>query len=133
DLSRIVMTDDADTIAKKFKKAKSDADVLPSEEDGLKDRPEADNLVGIYAALADTTREAVLAEFGGQGFGAFKPALIDLAVGKLAPITSEMRRLMDDPGNIDAILADGSERARAIAAPVLEDVKAIVGFVGARG
>lgn len=133
DLSRIVMTDDADTIAKKFKKAKSDADVLPENVEGLEGRPEADNLVGIYAALADIERDGVLAEFGGQGFGAFKPALIELAVEKLAPITREMRALMDDPAHIDAVLADGSDRARAIAAPILKDVKDIVGFVGARG
>jgi tryptophanyl-tRNA synthetase len=133
DLSRIVMTDDSDAIAKKFKKAKSDAEVLPETVEGLEGRPEADNLVGIYAALADTDRAAVLAEFGGQGFGAFKPALIELAVEKLAPINREMRKLMDDPAHIDAVLADGSQRARAIAEPILADVKAIVGFVGARG
>ncbi len=131
DLSRIVMTDDADAIAKKFKKAKSDADVLPETLEGLDGRPEADNLLGIYAALADTTKEAVLADFAGKGFGALKPALIDLAVDKLAPITDEMRRLMADPGHIDAVLADGSARARAIAQPIMAEVKDIVGFIGA--
>ncbi|MEN0041271.1 MAG: tryptophan--tRNA ligase [Pseudomonadota bacterium] len=132
DLSRIVMTDDADAIAKKFKKAKTDPDALPSEVEGLKDRPEADNLVGLYAALADTDKASVLSDFGGAQFGTFKPALADLAVERIGPIASEMRHLMDDPGHIDAILADGSARARAIAQQTLADTKEIVGFIGAR-
>ncbi|MEL6735998.1 MAG: tryptophan--tRNA ligase [Pseudomonadota bacterium] len=132
DLSRIVMTDDADTIAKKFRKAKTDPDALPSETDGLDGRPEADNLVGLYAALADTDKPSVLAEFGGREFSTFKPALAELAVEKIAPMANEMRRLQADPAEIDAVLAKGAERARAIAAPVLKDVKEIVGFVGGR-
>ena len=129
DMSRIVMTDDADTIARKFRKAKTDPDALPSEEKGLEGRPEASNLVGIYAALAETTKEDVLGEFGGAQFGRFKPALADLAVSKLGPIGDEMRRLQADPGHVDAVLRDGAERARAIAAPIMEDVRRIMGFL----
>ena len=129
DYSRINLTDDADAIAQKIRKAKTDAEPLPSETDGLKSRPEADNLVGIYAALSGLSKEAVLAQFGGQQFSAFKPALADLAVEKLGPIGGEMRRLMADPGHIDAILADGAARADAIARPILDGVKDVVGFV----
>jgi tryptophanyl-tRNA synthetase len=129
DLSRITFTDDADTIAKKFKKAKSDADVLPSEEAGLEGRPEAINLVNIYAALAEERVEDTLARFGGQGFGALKPALAELAVEKLAPISQRMRELMAEPDEIDRILTDGAERADAIATPVLREVKDIMGFL----
>jgi tryptophanyl-tRNA synthetase len=128
DLSRINLSDDADTIAKKIKKAKTDPDPLPESVDGLRDRPEARNLVGIYAALAGVSDADVIRDFAGQGFGAFKPALADLAVGALAPITSEMRRYMADPAAIDRVLADGAERARALAQPILRDVKDIVGF-----
>jgi tryptophanyl-tRNA synthetase len=102
---------------------------LPSETDGLKGRPEADNLVGIYAALADKTKADVLSEFGGQQFSAFKPALVDLAVQVLAPITGEMRRLMDDTTHIDAILKNGSERARARAEVTMNEVRDIIGFL----
>jgi tryptophanyl-tRNA synthetase len=130
DLSRINMTDDADTIAKKFTKAKTDADGIPSEEAGLKTRPEADNLVGIYAALSAKSKADVLAEFGGAQFSAFKRALTDLAVTKLSPVNDEMRRLSSDPAEIDRILIDGSRRARAIAAPILKQTKDIVGFIG---
>ncbi len=133
DLSRIVMTDDADTIAKKFRKAKTDPDALPSEVDGLAGRAEADNLVGLYAALADTDKQSVLKDFGGAQFGTFKPALAELAVEKIGPIADEMRRLQADPAEIDAVLRHGSERAREIASGVMADVKEIVGFVGARG
>ncbi len=129
DYSRINMTDDADTIAQKIRKAKTDPEPLPSEEKGLESRPEADNLVGIYAALADTTPAEVLKQFGGSQFSAFKPALADLAVARLAPVAGEMRRLLADPGHIDAILAAGAERASAIAEPVVRGVKDIVGFV----
>jgi tryptophanyl-tRNA synthetase len=129
DYSRINLTDDADGIAQKIRKAKTDAEPLPSEAEGLKGRPEADNLVGIYAALSGLSKEAVLGEFGGQQFSAFKPALADLAVEKLGPVGSEMRRLMADPGHIDAILADGAARADAIARPILDGVKDVVGFV----
>ncbi|WP_373353972.1 tryptophan--tRNA ligase [Pseudoroseicyclus sp. CXY001] len=129
DMERINMLDDADTIAKKFKKAKTDPEGLPEDVAGLKARPEAKNLVDIYAALSDQSAEAVLAEFGGAGWGRFKPALADLAVDKLAPISSEMRRLMADPAEIDRLLARGAERARGIAAPILKETYEIVGLV----
>lgn len=132
DLSRIVMTDDSDAIAKKIRKAKTDPAPLPEDVDGLKDRPEADNLIGIYAALNDETKESVLSEFAGTEFSKFKPALVDLAVSKIDPIATEMRRLQSDPGEIDAILVKGADRAREIASSTLADVKEIVGFVGAR-
>ncbi|WP_108660880.1 tryptophan--tRNA ligase [Acuticoccus kandeliae] len=130
DNSRINLTDDADTIAQKVRKAKTDPEPLPSELKGLEGRPEADNLVGIYAALAETTKEAVLAEHGGAMFSAFKPALADLAVSVLAPVNTEMRRLLDDEAHLDAVLDNGSQRAAAIAGPILADVKRVVGFVG---
>jgi tryptophanyl-tRNA synthetase len=129
DMSRINLTDDADAIANKIKRAKTDPRPLPSEAAGLDGRPEADNLTGIFAALAGTTQEAVLAQFGGGQFSVFKTALSDLAVAKLAPVTSEMNRLMADPAEIDRILADGAKRARAIAAPIMAEVKDIVGFI----
>ena len=129
DYSRINLTDDADAIAQKIRKAKTDADALPSEVDGLKGRPEADNLVGIYAALAGTTKQQVLDTFGGRQFSEFKPALGELAVSRLGPIGEEMRRLMQDPGHIDAILAAGAARAEAIARPVMDGVKDVVGFI----
>lgn len=129
DLSRIVMTDDADTIAKKIKKAKTDPEPLPESVDGLADRPEAKNLVGIYAALSGQSQADVLSTYGGQGFGAFKPALVELAVEKIAPISDEMRRLRQDPGYLEGVLRDGSEKANAIAEPVMKEVKRIVGFV----
>lgn len=129
DMSRINLTDDADMIAKKIKKAKTDPEALPSEADGLQDRPEARNLVNIYAALADMSVDAVLSDFGGQQFGAFKPALADLAVAKMAPISTEMSRLMQDEAEIDRILARGAERGRAIAAPILAKTYDIVGMV----
>lgn len=128
DQSRINLTDDADTIAAKIRKAKTDPEPLPETLDGLTDRPEARNLVAIYAALADISREEVIARFGGQGFGAFKPALVDLAVASMAPVTAEMRRLMDDPAEIDRVLKDGAERAAQVADPVVDEVKKIVGF-----
>ncbi|MGF1461598.1 MAG: tryptophan--tRNA ligase [Maricaulaceae bacterium] len=128
DLSRINLHDDADTIAKKIKKAKSDAELLPSAPDGLAERPEAANLVGLYAALADTSQDAVIAEFGGQGFGAFKPKLADLAVSVLAPISERFQGWLADPRALDAVLAQGAERARALAEPVLDDVKSVMGF-----
>ena len=129
DYSRINLTDDAETIAQKIRKARTDPEPLPSEQEGLKGRAEADNLVGIYAALSGDSKDKVLADFGGGQFSGFKSALVDLSVTKLAPITAEMTRLIADPAHIDAILADGSERARAIAAPVLRNVKDIMGFV----
>jgi tryptophanyl-tRNA synthetase len=130
DQSRINMTDDADTIAAKIRKARTDPEPLPSEFAGLKDRPEARNLVNIYAALADLSVDQVMAEVGGQQFGTFKPKLADLAVAKLAPISGEMARMMQDPAGIDRILAEGAGRARAIAAPILKRTYEIVGLVG---
>ena len=129
DLSRITLTDDADQIAKKIKKAASDSDLLPSEPAGLEGRPEARNLVGIYAALSGETTAEVLSRFGGQGFSALKPALADLAVEKLAPVSTEMRRLTADPGHIDAVLRSGAERARALAAPIVREARETVGFL----
>jgi tryptophanyl-tRNA synthetase len=129
DYSRINLTDDADGIAQKIRKAKTDADALPGDIEGLKGRPEADNLVGIYAALSGISKQDVLGEFGGQPFSAFKPALADLAVAKLGPVGGEMRRLMGDPGHIDQILANGAARAEAIARPIMDGVKDIVGFI----
>ena len=129
DLSRINLTDSADDIAKKIRKAKTDADGLPSDKAGLAGRPEAENLVGIYAALADCGAEAVLAEFGGGQFSAFKNALADLAVAKLSPINSKMNQLLADTGYVEQVLAGGAARASAIAAPIMADVKKIVGFV----
>jgi tryptophanyl-tRNA synthetase len=129
DYSRINLTDDADTIAQKIRRAKTDPDPLPHEEKALESRPEADNLVGIFAALADRTKADVLREFGGAQFLSFKAALVDLAVARLGPIGAEMKRLMQDPAHIDAILADGSRRARVIASETMRYVKDIVGFV----
>ncbi|WP_295556207.1 tryptophan--tRNA ligase [uncultured Hyphomicrobium sp.] len=129
DLSRINLTDDADTIARKIQKAKTDPEPLPTEEAGLAARPEADNLIGIYAALAGKTKAAVVAEFGGQQFSGFKKALAEVAVQRLGPIGDEIRRLTADPAEIDRVLADGSARARAIAAPIMDEVKDIVGFI----
>jgi tryptophanyl-tRNA synthetase len=129
DMSRINLTDDADTIANKIKRAKTDPHPLPSEMKGLEGRPEADNLTGIFAALSGKTQEAVLSEFGGGQFSTFKTALSDLAVAKLTPVTSEMKRLMGDRAEIDRILADGARRARAIAAPVVREVKDMLGFI----
>jgi tryptophanyl-tRNA synthetase len=129
DYSRINLTDDADAVAQKIRKAKTDPEPLPSEEKGLEPRPEADNLVGIYAALAGTTKSGVLGEFGGAQFSTFKSALVELAVTKLGPIGAEMKKLVQDPAYIDTVLADGSERASAIAAQTMKAVKDIVGFV----
>ena len=130
EMSRITMTDDADTIAKKIRKAKTDPDALPSETDGLKDRPEANNLVGIYAALKGVSKEDVLKEYGGAQFSAFKPALAELAVEKVSPIAEEMQKLLDDPTELDTILKDGAERAHTIADPIMKKTKEIVGFIG---
>jgi tryptophanyl-tRNA synthetase len=129
DYSRINLTDDADTIAQKFRKAKTDPQALPSEVAGLANRPEAENLVGIYAALADKTEADVLNDFGGAQFSTFKAALIELAVAKLGPVGAEMKRLTQDPAQIDAVLADGAARAQTIAAETMKAVKDIVGFV----
>jgi tryptophanyl-tRNA synthetase len=129
DYSRINLTDDADTIAQKIKKAKTDPQPLPDDEKALAARPEADNLVGIYAALQGETKGLVLNEFGGGQFSTFKTALADLAVAKLGPIGAEMKKLVADPVYIDEILADGSQRAQVLAADTMKAVKDIVGFV----
>ena len=130
DASRINMTDDADTIAKKIRKAKTDPDALPSEAKGLEERPEARNLVNIYSALSEQSVDQVLADVGGKQFSEFKPMLSELAVEKLAPISTEMARLMQDTAEIDAILNKGAEQARAIASPILKKTYDIVGMVG---
>jgi tryptophanyl-tRNA synthetase len=131
DQSRINLTDDADAIALKIRRAKTDPNPLPSEEKGLEGRPEADNLVGIYAALAGTSRAGVLAQYGNAQFSTFKTALVDLAVEKLGPIGAEMKRLVADPLAIDAVLAEGSARAQKLAHETMKAVKDIVGFVRA--
>jgi len=132
DQSRINLTDDADTIAKKIRKAKTDAEPLPDTLDGLRDRPEARNLVNIYAALSGQTPAQVIADHHGALFGTFKPALADLAVAKLSPITTEMIRLMRDPAEIDRILGEGADRAEAIARPIVDQVYDIVGMIRSR-
>jgi tryptophanyl-tRNA synthetase len=132
DNSRINLTDDADTIAQKIRKAKTDPEPLPTEEKGLESRPEADNLVGIYAALAGKSKAEVLRDFGGGQFSSFKNALVELCVAKLAPIAAEMKRLVADPGHIDAILVDGADRARVIADETMKLTKDIVGFIRKR-
>ncbi len=129
DMTRINLTDDADTIAKKIRKAKTDPEPLPSEIAGLKARPEAENLVGIYAALADTDTESVLRDHGNSTFSRFKDALAELASSRLVPIGDEMRRLMADPAEIDRILEDGARRAHGVADPILAKTKDIVGFI----
>jgi len=129
DMARINMTDDADTLSKKIRKAKTDAEPLPSEAEGLEGRPEARNLVTIYAALLEKPVADVLAEHGGTQFSGFKQALTDVVVEKLAPITEEMARLKNDTAYIDASLAKGAERANAIAQPILREVKEVVGFL----
>lgn len=129
DMTRINLKDDDDLIAKKIKKARTDAEPLPGSLDGLKERPEADNLVEIFAALASRSKEDVLQEYEGQGFGAFKPALADLAVAELGPIRNRFDELMADTAEIDRILTDGAERAAVIAEPIMVEVKELVGFV----
>jgi len=129
DQSRINLTDDADTIAQKIKRAKTDPERLPDDPAALEGRPEATNLVGIYAALSDQTAAQVLAEFAGKGFGQFKPALSELAVSVLSPISENMRRLLNDPAELDRIIGGSAERARTVAAPILNKTKDIVGFL----
>lgn len=128
DMTRINLTDTPDMIAKKIKKAKTDADPLPDTLDGLDGRPEALNLVTLYAALADISKEDVIKQYAGQQFGAFKPALVEVAVEHLAPITGRMNELLEDTAQIDAYLKDGAEHARSIASGVLADVQKIMGF-----
>ncbi len=128
DLSRINLIDDGDTIAKKIRKAKTDTKPIPDTPEGLAGRPEVDNLVNIFATLEGTSAASVLQRFAGKGFGDFKPALAELAVERLAPVTARMRLLMDDPVEMDRVLAQGGERADAIARPVLQDVREAIGF-----
>lgn len=129
DMSRINLTDDADLIAKKIRKAKTDPENLPTDKKGFEGRPEAENLVTIYAALTDQSVDAALSDIGGVQFGAFKQKLADAAVAHLEPITTEMNRLLSDRAEIDRVLADGGERARALSAPVLKDVRETIGLV----
>jgi tryptophanyl-tRNA synthetase len=129
DLSRINLTDDAEAIANKIRRAKTDPQPLPDSKEGLAGRPEAENLLNIYAALADKSQEAAIAEFAGQQFSHFKQVLADLTVAKIGPVTGEMRRLLADPAEIDRILKSGAERARAVAVPVMAEVKRQVGFI----
>ena len=127
--SRINLIDDADSIARKIKKAKTDTlGDMPLDMDGLEGRPEVQNLIGIYAALSGQSDADVVAAFAGQGFGKFKPALAELAVEKLAPITAEMRNYLSDPGELDRVLSQGAVAARAVADPILKEVKDVVGF-----
>ena len=130
DYSRINLNDDADTISQKIRKAKTDPDPLPETMEGLNDRPEARNLVTIYAALADCSSQEVLTEFAGKGFGVFKPALADVAVEKLAPVTTAMRQYMDDQSYVLSVLDEGAERAHAIARPIMQDIRERLGFLG---
>ena len=129
DQSRINLTDDADAIAMKIRRAKTDPLPMPDTEADAETRPDADNLLGIFAALADREKAEVIAEFAGKQFSEFKAALTELAVAKLGPVGAEMQRLMKDPGHVDAILRSGAERARTIAAPILADVYQTVGFL----
>jgi tryptophanyl-tRNA synthetase len=129
DYSRINLTDDADMIAQKFRKAKTDPHPLPGDVKELAARPEADNLVGIYSALSGKAPEDVLKEFGGAQFSRFKEALTELSAEKLGPIGAEMKRLVQDTAYIDSVLKDGAGRARAIASETMKSVKDIVGFV----
>jgi len=129
DQSRITLTDDADAIAKKVRKAKTDPDALPTSKDGFAGRPEAANLMGIYAALAGQDLAQVIQDHGGHQFSQFKQDLADLMVDKLQPITAEMRRLAADPGYIDGVLRRGAEKARALSEPIMAEVHDIVGFL----
>jgi tryptophanyl-tRNA synthetase len=129
DYSRLNLSDDAETIAQKVRKAKTDPEPLPSEIAGLAKRPEAENLVGIYAALDGRSKQEVLSQFGGGNFSTFKSGLVDLAVAKLGPIGVEMKKLRDDNSYIDSVLRDGGARARELAAPTMRAVKDILGFI----
>ncbi len=131
DNSRIGMTDDSGAIARKIRKAKTDPHPLPASPKEFDGRPEAANLMGIYASLADSTVEDVCARFGGEQFSTFKQHLADLAVAKLGPVQEEMRRLMGDPAYVDGVLGDGAARAREIARPILKEIQEAVGFLGA--
>jgi tryptophanyl-tRNA synthetase len=128
DMTRINMTDDADAILQKIKKATTDSAPVPESKEGLAGRAEVENLVGIFAAVTERSVEDILAEYGGKGFGVFKPALAEALSTKLAPIAAEMRRLNADPGALDAILRDGAEKARSVAQPIMAEVRDVVGF-----
>ena len=129
DLSRINLTDDADTIARKIRKAKTDPAPLPDSLDELKERPEAENLIGIFAALNEVGRDQVIADYAGKQFSEFKPALAELAVEKLAPVADEMRRISADRRYIEGILQSGGERSSVIAEATMKDVRKIVGLL----
>jgi len=133
DMSRINMSDDADKIAQKFRKARTDPEPLPGTYDELKERPSARNLVDIFAALSGRTQADIMTEVEGMQWGTFKPLLADLAVDKLSPISTEMTRLLSDPAEIDRILGKGADRADSIAAPILEKTYELVGMVSSRG
>jgi tryptophanyl-tRNA synthetase len=128
DMTRINLTDDADAITSKIKKATTDPNPLPENAEGLKGRAEVENLVGIFAAVTERSVDEVLGEFGGRGFGAFKPALAEALVAKLAPMAAEMRRLNADPAALDAVLREGAEKAHAVAAPIMAEVRDVVGL-----
>ena len=125
------MTDDADTVAQKIRKAKTDPHPLPDSIGAMEERPEAANLLGIWAALSDTTIEATVQRFAGRQFSEFKNELTELAVAVLSPINVEMKRLLADPETIDAILRKGGERARALSAPIMKEIRDVVGFLSA--
>ena len=129
DAARINLTDDADAIAQKIRRAKTDPLPMPETTSDAEKRPDADNLLGIYAALADMEKDAVIFEFAGKQFSEFKAALTETAVAKLGPIGSEMQRLMKDPGHVDKVLHEGAQKARALAEPILADVYKTVGFL----
>jgi tryptophanyl-tRNA synthetase len=129
DQSRINLNDDADAIALKIKRAKTDPEALPGEVAGLAGRPEAANLVTIYAAITGQAAADVLGEFGGTGFGAFKSRLADALIAHITPIKSDTERLLADPGYIDAVLQNGAKRAAAIADPIVDEAERIVGFL----
>lgn len=129
DQSRIILNDTADAIAQKIRKARTDAEPLPSEEAGLEGRPEARNLLTIYTAMSNRTLADVLAQFAGQGFGTFKQALADLLVETLAPVADETRRLMDDKAHLMQVLRQGAERARAVSEPIVSEAEKLVGFL----
>jgi len=133
DYSRINMTDGADEIAQKIRKARTDPDPLPESTDGLAERPEALNLVSIYAALEDIELDQVIQEYQGQGFSTFKKALADLAVVRLGPVGNEMKRLTAESGEIDKVLADGTERAAQLSSPIVAEVREIMGFLDPKG
>jgi tryptophanyl-tRNA synthetase len=129
DYSRIMLTDTAENITQKIKKAKTDPEPLPQDKTGLSKRPEAENLISIFASLQDTSIESVIKDYAGKEFSTFKKDLADLSVSKLEPITSEMNKLMNDVSYIDSILKQGQDNAIAVAEPVLQKTKEIIGFL----